>query len=226
MKNRIAVAEGLIVCNSNNNMAGKTILILTLLGCIILTPAMSEETAQDERIWRPVLGLGILGAVAVADEPVGAGYPEGFFTPKAQAAGALRASLGLPLFSPVALGIGFQLHGVTASNPNGGWTYRGHWGGAFRLSGSYVFRLGEPSRPLQLSLGISAGGSFNFDLVTYTTLFLYYPGIFLEPYMELNNVKRKNHSLALVLPIDYYFRRDLEFYGSIGLGAVWRYTPK
>ena len=207
-------------------MAGKTILILALLGCIVLPPAMAEEAAEGGRIWRPVLGLGILGAVAVADEPVGAGYPEDFFTPKAQAVGALRASLDLPLFSPVALGIGFQLHGVTASNPDGGWTYRAHWGGAIRLRGSYAFRLGEPSRPLQLSLGISAGGSFNFDLVTYTTLFLYYPGIFLEPYLELNNVKRKNHSLALVLPIDYYFRRDLELYGSIGFGVVWRFGRK
>jgi hypothetical protein len=226
MNRKVAVAGGLIIRNSNNNMAGKTILILMLLSCAVLPPAGAQEAAEGKRFWRPVLGLGILGAIAVADEPVGSGYPEGFFTPKAQAVGALRASLDLPLFYPVALGIGFQLHGITASNPAGGWIYRSHWGAAFRFCGSYEFQLSEPSRPLQLTLGISAGGSFNFDLVTYTTLFLYYPGIFLEPRLELNNVRHKNHSLALVLPIDYYFRRDLGYYGSVGLGAVWRYTRR
>jgi hypothetical protein len=170
--------------------------------------------------------LGIQSGVALADEPVGSGYPSGFYTPKAQAVGALAALLDFPLFSSLSLGIGLQLHGFTASSPAGGWIYRAHWGGGLRLSAGYGFELTEPSRPLQLRLGVSAGGSFNLDLITFTTLFFYYPGIFLEPYLEFDNPKRKNRSIALILPIDYYFRRDLEFYGSIGFGVVWRYTRK
>ena len=192
----------------------------------VLPLATAEEVPGGERTWRPVLGLGIQSGVALADEPVGSGYPEGFFTPKAQAVGALSASLDLPLFSALFLGIGLQLHGVTASNPNGGWTYRAHWGGGVRVSAGYGFELARPTRPLRLRLGASAGGSFNFDLETFSTLFFYYPGIFLEPYLELDNPKREKRSLALVLPIDYYFRRDLEFYGSIGFGVVRRYTRK
>jgi hypothetical protein len=207
-------------------MAGKTTLIVLMLIFGILSPATAEEATEGEHIWRPVLGLGIRSGVAVAAEPVGSGYPAGFYTPKAQAVGALSASLDLPLFSALFLGIGLQLHGVTASNPAGGWTYRAHWGGGFRVSAGYGFELSDPTAALRLTLGTSAGGSFNFDLKTFTTLFFYYPGIFFEPYLELDNPKRAKRSIALVMPIDYYFRRNLEFYGSIGFGVVWRYTRK
>ena len=213
------VADRLIICNINNNMARKTTLLVLLLLTFLLQSAAADS---GERTRRPVLGIGAKGAVAVADDPLG-GSPE-FFTPKAQAVGALTALLDIPLFSPLYLGIGFQLHGTTISSLEGGWVYKSHWGGGFRLSAGYGFLLSEPSRPLQLTLGANAGGSFNVDLYTFTTLFFFYPGIFLEPYLELNHSRRKNSSIALVLPIDYYFRRDLEFYGSIGIGAVWRYT--
>jgi hypothetical protein len=200
-------------------MAGKTTLALLLLIGFLLQPAAA---AGAERTAGPALGLGALAAVAVADNPLG-GSTE-FFTPKAQAAGALRAVLDIPLFAALKLGIGFDLHGTTRSSYAGGWVYRSHWGGGLRLSASYGFPLSEPSRPLQLTLGAGIGGSFNVDLYTFTTLFFFYPGIFLEPYLELDHSKRKNSSVTLILPIDCYFRRDLGFNGSIGVGAVWRYT--
>jgi hypothetical protein len=77
---------------------------------------------------------------------------------------------------------------------------------------------------MRLKLGATVGGSFNFDLQRLTTLFYFYPGVFLEPYLELDSPKRERRSVALVLPIDYYFRRDLKFYGSVGIGIVRRYT--
>ena len=226
MKGIIAVAESLIICNISNNMARKTILLLLLLSVTLLPLAAEEASPGSERSWRPVLGLGVLGAVAVADEPVGPGYPEDFFTPKAQAVGALSASLDFPVFSGLFLGLGLELHGVTASNPAGGWTYRAHWGGGLRLAAGYGFELSRPAGPLRLTLGASAGGSFNYDLITFTSLLIYYPGIFLQPYLEFHNPEGKRRSIALVMPIDYYFRRDLEFYGSVGLGVVWRYTRR
>jgi hypothetical protein len=224
MKDKITVADRLIIRNINNNMARKTTLLVLLLMAFVLPPAVAEADARSAQSKRPVLGLGILGGVALTAEPVGPGYPSGFFTPKAQLVGALSALLDITLFSSLSLGIGFQLHGITASSLDGGWSYPGHWGGGLRLSAGYGFELTEPSRPLQLRLGASAGGSFNFDLQSFTTLFFFYPGIFLEPYLELDSSKREKCSMAIVLPIDYYFRRDYEFYGSIGIGVVWRYT--
>jgi len=216
------VADRLIIRNINNNMARKTTLIVLLLIAVVLPLAAVDA---DERPERPALGFGILAAVAVAGDPVG--YPpqySEFFTPKAQAVGALSGLLDIPLFASLSLGIGFQLHGTTISNYSGGWVYRSHWGGALRVSAAYGFELTRPSRPLRLKLGASAGGSFNFDLESLTTLFFFYPGIFLEPYLLLDNPERERRSIALVMPVDYYFRRDLGFYGSIGIGVVRRYT--
>jgi len=234
MTEKKAIAESLIICNINNNMARKTTLVILLLIACVLPLAAVEDSAAvdpavvdpatDTRAKRPVLGFGITGAVAVTDEPVGAGYPAGFFTPKAQAVGALSALLDVPLVYSFSLGIGFQLQGVAASNPAGGWTYPAHWGGGFRLSMGYGFELSEPSAALQVRLGTSAGGSANFHLQTFTTLFMFYPGIFLEPYLELDNPKREKRSIAVVLPIEYAFRRDYKFHGSIGIGIVRRYT--
>jgi hypothetical protein len=219
MKNTIVVADRLIMCNINNNMAGKTTLAALLLIGFFLLPAAAFAA---ERTVGPALGLGVLAAVAVADDPLG-GSPD-FFTPKAQAAGAVRGVLDIPLFAALKLGIGFQLHGTTISSYSGGWVYKSHWGGGLRLSAFYGFPLSAPSRPLRLTLGAGIGGSFNVDLYTFTTLFFFYPGIFVEPYLELDHSKRTNSSLTLVMPIDYYFRRDLGFYGSIGVGVIWRYT--
>ncbi|UCF97177.1 MAG: hypothetical protein JSV89_18695 [Spirochaetaceae bacterium] len=198
-------------------MVRKTTVLTLLLICLSLVSLTRADAAG-----RPTLGLGIQSGVAIADNPVGLSYD--FFTPKIQAVGALNALLDIPLFSSFSLGLAFQMHGATISNYAGGWVYKSHWGGAVRLSAGYGVQLRDPSQALQLKLGAAAGASFNFDLYTLTTLFFYYPGIFLEPYIELNSSKRKNSSLAFVLPIDYYFRRDLELYLSIGIGALWRYT--
>jgi len=113
------------------------------------------------------LGLGTHGGVALS------GHPDEFYTPKAQAIGAITALLDVPLFSSLALGFGLQLHTTTASSLSGGWSYRSHWGGGLRLSAGYGVQLPASSRPLQLELGASVGVSFNYDLYTWTTLFFY-----------------------------------------------------
>jgi hypothetical protein len=199
-------------------MIKKTTLFLCFLIFAFVLPAPMEG------ITGLALGVGIHSGVAVADDPFG--FSPDFYTPKAQAVGAVTALLDIPLFSSLALGFGLQLHTTTASSLDGGWRYRSHWGGGLRLSAGYGLRLPAASRALQLELGATAGGSFNFDRYTWTTLFFYYPGIFLEPYLEFYNPKRAKHSFTLVLPIDYYFRKDLEFSGAIGIGVLWRYYSK
>ena len=171
---------------------------------------------------RPALGLGTRTGVAVAAQPLG--YDSDFYTPKAQAVWAVDGLLDIPLFSALSLGVGLQLHGTTASSLAGGWAYRSHWGGALRLGTGYGFTVSQPSAPRRLEIGASAGGSFNIDLYTWTTLYFFYSGVFLEPYIDLHSRAPKRHSFALALPLDYYFRRDLGFFGSIGLGVLWRYT--
>ncbi|MBN2551853.1 MAG: hypothetical protein JXB06_03740 [Spirochaetales bacterium] len=189
----------------------------TLCAFLLLSLAM---LATAPACWaeRPVLGLGIVGGAAVTDAP------GDFYSPKAQAVGALGALLEIPVRGHVPLAIALRVHGTTASSLSGGWGYRSHWGGDLRLSGGYRWApFGQPDS-LQLALGVSAGASVNFDIYTWTTLYFFYPGVFLEPHLLLHAPAMKRHGIALVLPIDCYFRRDLDFYGSIGLGVFWRYT--
>jgi hypothetical protein len=193
-------------------MVKKTTLRALLLFSLIVLPTAPACWAD-----RPILGLGILGGVAVTDAP------GEFFSPKAQAAGALGVLLEVPVHSWLPIGIAVQLHATTVSGLSGGWGYRSHWGGDLRLSGGYRWGPSAPPDSLQLRFGLSAGASLNFDLYTWTTLYFFYPGVFLEPHLELHSPAMKRHSIALVLPIDYYFRRDLDFSGSIGLGVFWRY---
>ena len=63
MSGNIAVAESLIICNINNNMACKTILLLLLFFGSLLPLAAEEDSPASGNSWRPVLGLGVLGAV-------------------------------------------------------------------------------------------------------------------------------------------------------------------
>lgn len=206
--------ENNISLHSNNNMIKKTILLFFFLTLAVVLPTPLRAITGS------ALGVGIHGAVAMTE------HPDEFFTPKAQVVGAVTALLDIPLFSSLSLGVGLQLHSAMASNLSGGWRYRSYWGGGLRLSAGYGLQLSSASRPLQLELGASAGGSFNLDLYTWTTLFFYYPGIFFEPYLEFYNPKWAKHSFSLVLPIDYYFRKDLDFSGAIGIGVLWRYYSK
>jgi hypothetical protein len=190
-------------------MVRKTTLIVLLLAIFTTLPRTRVHAGE-----KPVLGLGGSGGATLADA---AGD---FFVPKAQGMGTLSASLEAPIFDILALGLGLQFHAITSSSLSGGWGYRSHWGGALRVSLGY-----RPADAVErwLTMGITGGVSLNFDLYTWTTLFFYYPGVFLEPYLELRSLKAPRHSLAFILPLDWYFRRDLEFFGSIGIGVVWRY---
>jgi hypothetical protein len=200
-------------------MVKKTTVYLVLL--LVFTVVQPTPVSGIDGL---ALGVGVHGGVAVADDPVG--FSPDFYTPKSQVVGAVTALLDIPLFASLSLGVGLQFHATTASSLSGGWSYRSHWGGGLRLSAGYGMQLSSSSRPLQLELGASAGGSLNYDIDTWTTLLFFYPGVFLEPYLEFYNPKREKHSFTLVLPIDYYFRKDLEFSGSIGIGILWRYYLK
>ncbi len=210
--------ENKIRLHINNNMVKKTTLLFFFLAFTVVLPTPVQGISGF------ALGVGTHGGVAVADDPVG--FSPDFYTPKVQVVGAVTALLDIPLFASLSLGFGLQLHTTTASSFSGGWSYRSHWGGGLRLSAGYGVQLPASSRPRQLELGASAGASFNYDLYTWTTLYFFYPGVFLEPYLELYNPKRERYSFTLVLPIDYYFRKDLSFSGSIGIGVLWRYYLK
>ncbi len=160
------------------------------------------------------VGAGFNGAVALTRREQ--------LPAKSQGAGSLALLIDIPLYSSLFLGIAWQLHGTLASNLSGGFQYKSHWGNGLRLAAGYGFALPGSGRPA-LELGTSAGASLNYDRYTLTWLTFFYPGMFLEPYLELCHPGPGKNSLKVVLPLDWYFRKDLEISASIGIAVQWRY---
>ncbi len=134
----------------------------------------------------------------------------------------LGAAADLPIGQTLSLGLGLAFHNTAASSLDGGFLYRGHSGMDSRL---YLtaerillpFRL----RDFRIYPGLSAGFLARYDKYELTTLYFFYPGIFLQPFVEVGKAGRL--SLVVSLPLDYYFRRDLKLSLSASLGMSLRW---
>jgi len=134
----------------------------------------------------------------------------------------LGAGADLPIGGPISLGLGLAFHNTAASSLEGGFLYRGHSGMDCRLylTAAHLppaFQLGN----FHIDSGISAGFLARYDKYELTTLYFFYPGIFLQPFVEVGKAGRLN--LIVSLPLDYYFRRDLKLSLSAGLGLSLRW---
>jgi hypothetical protein len=134
----------------------------------------------------------------------------------------LGAAADLPIGQTLSLGLGLAFHNTAASSLEGGFLYRGHSGIDSRLylTAAHLppaFRLDY----FHVDSGISAGFLARYDKYELTTLYFFYPGIFLQPFLEFSKAGRL--SLIVSLPLDYYFRRDLKLSLSAGLGLSLRW---
>lgn len=184
-----------------------------VLAVLLLTAVASPSFSQSA----PSLGAAFHAGVAVSDDP------RSFYTAKLQASGALRGSIELPLFFPVSLELALQLHDTFASSLSGGWGYRSYWGWGARLAAGFALPLRSSSADRTVKAGAFVGASGNYDRYTWTHLFFFYSGLFLEPFLEFHFTALKRQSFSLIMPIDYFFRKDLRFSGSVGIGLQWRY---
>jgi hypothetical protein len=98
----------------------------------------------------------------------------------------LGAGIDLPLGGPISLGLGLYFHKTYASSLEGGFLYRGHSGMDSRL---YLtaerILLPLRLRDLRIYPGLSAGFLARYDKYQLTTLYFFYPGIFLQPFVEI-----------------------------------------
>jgi hypothetical protein len=193
-------------------MPGKTIgaTLLALAACGLAGWSQSNRGG----LAGPALDLGLRGQAELTREER--------FTTKAQASGGVSVRGELPLWRVAALGLGVDGHGTLGSSLEGGWQYRGHLGMGLRLYGRLRLPLAVSWGGRLLYLGGATGASLNYDRYVYTQLHFFYPGWFLEPQMELQLRPAGRSSLALLLPIDVYFRKDLELSTAAGLGISWR----
>lgn len=133
----------------------------------------------------------------------------------------LGAGADLPMGGPISLGLGLAFHKTAASSLEGGFLYRSHSGMDCRL---YLtaerILLPLRLRDFRIYPGLAAGFLARYDKYELTTLYFFYPGIFLQPFVEIGKAGRL--SLIVSVPLDYYFRRDLKLSMSAGLGLSLR----
>lgn len=129
--------------------------------------------------------------------------------------GEAGISLGI---GPITVGPYLGLHYTGASSISGGYAYRGfrgwHWGGRVGIRGKPL----EIGRSLSLRPGLRAGGSVRYSRLQYTELIFFYPQIGVAPYVDVGRA-RDTWWARFLLPIDVYFRRDLDYSVSMGLGV-------
>jgi len=190
---------------------GATLLLAALCG-----PAGWGQSAPRaaQTLAGPALELGLLGRAV---------FTRGESLPlKVQAAGAASLRGEIPVMPSAALGLGLDGHDTLGSSLAGGWQYSGHLGCGLRLYGRVRGPLGSTSGGRTPYLGAATGVSLNYDRHTYTDLYFFYPGWFLEPQLELQLRPGGRSGLALSLPLDVFFRKDLDLSVAVGLGVSWR----
>jgi len=134
----------------------------------------------------------------------------------------LGAAADLPIGQTLSLGLGLAFHNTAASSLEGGVLYRGHSGMDCRLyMTAERILLPLRFRDFRIYPGLSAGFLARYDKYELTTLYFFYPGFFLQPFIEIGKAGRL--SLIISLPLDYYFRRDLKLSLSAGLGLSLRW---
>ncbi len=147
------------------------------------------------------------------------------FPTKVQMGGNLGLMFELPIIVPLSLGSSLAVHNTLASSLQGGILYRGFSGTDLRLFASVKGLIYIGPGRFDLYIGASGGGSARYDRYDYTMLYFFYPGIFLEPFLEMHITKRGMHSFQLSLPLDLFFRKDLAMHGSFGIGIMWKIYP-
>jgi hypothetical protein len=197
-------------------MPGKTIGAALLLAAICGLPGWGQPHRGG--LAGPALELGLQGQAELTREE---GRPL-----KAQAAGTAWVRGEVPLLPFAALGLGLDAHDALGSSLAGGWQYSGHLGVGLRLYGRLGLPLSVTPAGRHLYLGGATGASLNYDRYAYTELHFFYPGWFLEPQLELQLRPGGRSGLALALPLDVYFRKDLEVSAAVGLGVGWRLYRK
>jgi len=167
--------------------------------------------------WGPALGAGAGGELLLSKEER--------FPLKPQAGGWLGLQFEVPVLSAGSVSFLLALHRTLASSLQGGFAYRGFSGLDSRLQLDWRWPLRALGRQLRLDLGGGLGAAARFDKYELTELSFFYPGLVLEPFLELRLARLQRHGLRASLPLTLYFRRDLETSASIGISLLWKIHP-
>ena len=166
------------------------------------------------------LSLGIYGSTAVLISK------NERFDRKLQFDGTVSFEMDFPVWADtVFLGTSFGFHRSIASSITAGYAYRGSLGMDARAHiAAKALALTVPYRA-QVWLGGALGGTFLLDRYEYTLLHFFYPGVFLEPFVEIALAWIPYWSLRCAVTLNTYFRPDLQYSLSAGMKFALRIYP-
>jgi hypothetical protein len=147
------------------------------------------------------------------------------FPVKPQSDVSIAASLELLPLELLGLGASLGYHWTKDSNLQGGFLYRAYSGADLRLFFSSRFLTLLKSEAIVLVMGSNQGALMRLDRYELTTLYFFYWGLFIHPFLELGFRRFPLLSVQLALPFDYYFRKELDLSTSIGLGLNLKLYP-
>jgi hypothetical protein len=160
-----------------------------------------------------VFGLRTQAEGTVTKDPV---WPAKF-----QPGGRIQLVWEFDLGSRLRLASALGYHYTGRSNLAGGVLYRAFSGVDLR-GGFAVVGKQDSSR---VSFGLAAGGYARIDSYVYTRLFFFYPGVYVEPFLEGRPDRPWRNHWQLGFPVELAFRRDLEFCLSVGVGLTLPIFP-
>ncbi|GAB4367576.1 MAG: hypothetical protein Kow009_04490 [Spirochaetales bacterium] len=118
------------------------------------------------------------------------------------------------------------IHGVEASNLDGGWGYRGYEGAQARLGVEVPFgdTPADGRSATGSQAGWGAGGGGFFSRYRDTDLLFFYPSIYTFLFLDYFTSPRLR--IRYTVPFEWYFRKDLAASFSLGIsiGVVYTWT--
>jgi hypothetical protein len=139
---------------------------------------------------------------------------------KAQFAGEAGLDVLFPATRWLGLGVWAGGLGAMPSDMNGGFGYRAYSGGFF----GFVAEAGAPLVSWK-SVGVLSGGARLGALANVagygsTGLVFFFPSLALDGFFAFSPAAAPMLEIGLSVPLRAYFRRDLAFSGSVGLGLT------
>ena len=147
------------------------------------------------------------------------------FPVKPQTDVGIAASLEFLPFEFLGLGASLGYHWTKDSNLQGGFLYRAYSGADLRIFLSSRFLTIIDGQAIRLQLGANVGALMRLDHYDLTTLYFFYWGLFIHPFLEMGFRGLPLLAVQFALPFDYYFRKDLDVSTSIGVGVNLRLYP-
>ena len=145
------------------------------------------------------------------------------FGPKLQPGGSGSIGMSFPLARWLGLDVSLDLLGVMSSDVQGGFAYRGYYGGALGLGLEAYASIAAGKKWGELLLGGELGAAAALSAYGYTTLFFFYPEARLEGFLDWRPAALPGYDFKLSIPVRAQFRRDMSYSVSAGIGMSVRY---